>query len=90
VPLSEPALAILHEMIPNNDVQDSGKRYVFPGAKPGRPLSNMAMLELVRRMNAEHTVVGLPLWSDPSQGNRDVVPHGFRSSFRDWAAERTN
>ena len=21
---------------------------------------------------------------------KDIVPHGFRSSFRDWAAERTN
>jgi integrase len=41
-------------------------------------------------MNAERNVVGMPLWSDPSEGNRDVVPHGFRSSFRDWAAERTN
>jgi integrase len=90
VALSEPALAVLHEMILGNDVKDSGKRYLFPGAKPGRPLSNMAMLELVRRMNAERKVVGLPMWSDPSQGNRDVVPHGFRSSFRDWAAERTN
>jgi len=27
---------------------------------------------------------------DPKQGNRDVVVHGFRSSFRDWAAETTN
>lgn len=23
-------------------------------------------------------------------GRRDITPHGFRSSFRDWAAERTN
>lgn len=23
-------------------------------------------------------------------GRKDVTPHGFRSSFRDWAAERTN
>jgi len=27
---------------------------------------------------------------DPKQGNRDVTVHGFRSTFRDWAAERTN
>jgi integrase len=37
-----------------------------------KPLSNMAMLELLRGMRPGHTV------------------HGFRSSFRDWAAERTN
>jgi integrase len=23
-------------------------------------------------------------------GRADVTPHGFRSTFRDWAAERTN
>jgi integrase len=37
-----------------------------------KPLSNMAMLELLRGMSPGHTV------------------HGFRSTFRDWAAERTN
>jgi integrase len=89
VPLSEPALAILREMIPAGH-ESIGRKYVFPGAKPGRPLSNMAMLELVRRMNAEREVVGLPRWKDPKQGGRDVVPNGFRSTFRDWAAERTN
>jgi len=36
------------------------------------PLSNMAMLELMRGMRKGTTV------------------HGFRSSFRDWAAERTS
>jgi integrase len=67
-----------------------GRKFVFRGAKPGRPLSNMAMLELIRRMNAEREVVGLPKWTDPRQGDREVVPHGFRSSFRDWAVEKTN
>ena len=38
----------------------------------GHPMSNMAMLELLRGMNPGLTV------------------HGFRSTFRDWAAERTN
>jgi integrase len=89
VPLSEPALAIIREMIPAGP-ESIGRKYVFPGAKPGRPLSNMAMLELIRRMNAEREVVGQPKWTDPKQGGREVVPHGFRSSFRDWAAERTN
>jgi integrase len=89
VPLSEPALAIIREMIPAGP-ESIGRKYVFRGAKPGRPLSNMAMLELIRRMNAERQVVGLPKWTDPKQGGRDVVPHGFRSSFRGWAAERTN
>ncbi len=45
VPLSEPALAILRAM--------AGVRageHVFPGNRAGRPLSNMAMLMLLRRM----------------------------------------
>jgi integrase len=45
--------------------------YVFPGRRPGRPLSNMALLMLVRRLQY------------------DITVHGFRSSFRDWAAECT-
>jgi len=43
--------------------------YLFPGARRGRPLSQMSMLMLLRRMDCE------------------ITTHGFRSSFRDWAAE---
>jgi integrase len=63
VPLSEPALAIIREMIPAGP-ESIGRKYVFRGARPGRPLSNMAMLELIRRMNAEREVVGLPKWRE--------------------------
>jgi integrase len=66
VPLSERALAVLKLMPQDGDV-------VFPGAKADRPLSNMAMLELVRGLRGKGATV-----------------HGFRSTFRDWAAERTN
>jgi integrase len=88
VPLSEPALAIIREMMPAGP-EIVGRNFVFNGAKPGGPLSNMVMVKLIRRMNGEREVVGLPRWTDPKQGSREVVPHGFRSSFRDWAAERT-
>jgi integrase len=89
VPLSEPAMAIIREMMPAGP-ESVDREYVFRGTKPGRPPSNRAMLELLGRMNAEREVAGLPRWTDPKQSGRDVVPHGFRSSFRDWAAERTN
>jgi integrase len=46
--------------------------FLFAGGKEGAPLSNMAMLELLRRM-----------------GRDDLTVHGFRSIFRDWAAECT-
>jgi integrase len=67
VPLSDATLAILEELmkVHHGDV-------VFPGGKAGRPISNMAMLMLLRRM-----------------GRGDLTAHGFRSTFRDWAAERT-
>jgi hypothetical protein len=46
---------------------------VFP-SRGGRPLSNMSMEMLLRRMKVKV---------------ENVTVHGFRSSFRDWAAEET-
>jgi integrase len=68
VPLSRPALKLLKAMHEGCD----GK-FVFPGQKPGKPLSVMALEMVLRRMKVEAVTV-----------------HGFRSAFRDWAAERTN
>jgi integrase len=68
VPLSGRALAVLVEMKGQRRDDD----YIFPGAKPGRPLSNMVFLMLLRKM-----------------GRDGVTAHGFRSTFRDWCAERT-
>ena len=71
VPLSDTATAIL-EALPRID----DNPYLFPGARQGRPLSSMALLQLMRGMG-----YGV-------NGNRgDYVPHGFRSSFRDWSGE---
>jgi integrase len=67
VPLCDRTIQIL-KSIP----RERGSAFVFPGAGAGKPLSNMAMLELLRGMRTGLTV------------------HGFRSSFRDWAAEATN
>ena len=47
--------------------------FVFPGQRAGKPLSNMALLKLLERMGRRHA----------------ITTHGFRSTFRDWAAERT-
>jgi integrase len=46
VPLSPVAVAIL-QCLPRLD----GNPYVFPGSTAGKPLSNMALLALLRRMN---------------------------------------
>ncbi|MDH5547133.1 MAG: tyrosine-type recombinase/integrase [Gammaproteobacteria bacterium] len=53
--------------------------YIFPGLKKGKPMSNMALLKLMRDMG---------YGTANTHGN--YVPHGFRSSFRDWAGETTN
>lgn len=68
VALSSRALAILGSM---RAVAQS--EYVFPGQRAGRPLSNMAFLQLLKRMQ-----------------RNDLTAHGFRSTFRDWAAEQTS
>ncbi len=66
MPLSDEAVALLKALPRAGD-------YVFPGQRLRKPLSNMALLQALRRMN-----------------RGDLTAHGFRSSFRDWAAERTN
>lgn len=69
VPLCERALAILAEMKIGREPAPTDP--VFPGPRHSDPLSNMAMIAQLKRMNVE------------------VTPHGFRSSFRDWAGEMT-
>jgi integrase len=64
VPLSAAALAILNKVSTGNP-----EDFVFVGRKKS-PLSNMALLMLLRRM-----------------GRNQLTVHGFRSTFRDWAAE---
>jgi integrase len=68
VPLSPAAIAVLNEQMKENDSEG----FVFPGRIAHQALSNMAMLQLLRRM-----------------GRVNITTHGFRSSFRDWAAEQT-
>lgn len=67
VPLSDAAIKLL-EALPRFE----GTNLVFPSPRSGKPLSDMSLSAVTRRMGV------------------DVVPHGFRSTFRDWTAERTN
>ena len=50
VPLSGAALAVLDAVAPLRDA--SANCWLFPGAGQGKPLSNMAMIMLLRRMGA--------------------------------------
>jgi integrase len=64
------------------------------------PLSGAALkvLEQAKADGGEHLFVGSTAGLSNStlfkvlvrMGRTDITPHGFRSAFRDWAAERTN
>lgn len=68
VPLSDAAVTLLRS-VPRIE----GNPYVFPGARQKRPLSNMAMLQMLRGM----------------RDGKGLTVHGFRSTFRDWITETT-
>ena len=68
VPLSEAAVELL-KSLPRIDDESM----VFPGARKGRPLSDMSLSAVLKRMDRS-----------------DLTVHGFRSTFRDWAAEATH
>ena len=53
--------------------QLSSGHFVFEGQRAGQPISDMAMLSLMRKRFPQ----------------MDAVPHGFRSTFRDWAENQS-
>jgi integrase len=57
-------------------------RFIFPGQARGKPLSNMALLTLLKRMNSGAD----KKWTDPASARR-ITAHGFRATFRTWAEE---
>jgi integrase len=67
VPLCDSAIRIIKAMPADGE-------FLFPGGKPGKPLSNMALLKTLERMGVRD----------------DAVTHGFRSAFRDWGSEVGN
>lgn len=83
VPLTAGALKLL-EALPLLE----NSPHIFPSSKPGVKLSDMTLTATIRRINAERKANGDKAWTD-RDGN-EITVHGFRSTFRDWAAERTN
>ncbi|WP_159716402.1 tyrosine-type recombinase/integrase [Geminicoccus flavidas] len=87
VPLSDAALAILRQMAP---LRRSPDDHVFPGPRAKSPLSSMAFLMLLRRMQGKAIEKGkpqAPVWVD--QDGRPITAHGFRATFRTWAGDAT-
>lgn len=58
-------------------------------APRGGMLSDMSLSAVMRRMQEAEVAADRPGYLDPRSG-RPAVPHGLRSTFRDWAAERTD
>ena len=84
VPLSRAALDVLKRI---GDRPNDPDALIFPGKKRdpetrrAKPLAVMTLTMLMRGMPAHFVKVGSEM--------RAATPHGFRSSFRDWAGSET-
>lgn len=83
VPLTDNAVELL-KALPRFE----GTDLVF-AAPRGGPLSDMSLSAVMRRMQETEVAAAQPGYLDP-RSRRPAVPHGLRSTFRDWAAERTD
>src|SRR6056297_2083805 len=81
VPLIAEAVALL-ESLPRME----GSSYVFFAPRGGM-LSAMSISAVMRRMQEAEVKAGRPGYLDP-RTKRPAVPHGLRSTFRQWTAEK--
>ena len=81
VPLTPEAVALLRAL-PRLD----GSEHVFFAPRGGM-LSDMSISAVMRRMQEAQVKAEAPGYLDPTS-KRPAVPHGLRSVFRQWAAER--
>ncbi|PWV60094.1 integrase [Plasticicumulans acidivorans] len=89
VPLTEDAVALLKALPRFED-----NNLVFPASRGGE-LSDMTLAAVIKRMHESETKAGRKGYIDPKQADKNgdpkvATPHGFRSTFRDWAAEQTD
>lgn len=85
VPLTAEALAVLEAMAPKDERRIDA--YIFVAPKGGQ-LSDMTVSAVMRRMQEAAIGAGRRGYLD-ARNKRPAVPHGLRSTFRDWVAERT-
>ena len=81
VALTPEAVALL-DSLPRMD----GTGFVFFAPRGGQ-LSDMSISAVMRRMQDSEVKAGRAGYCDP-QNKRPAVPHGLRSTFRQWAAEQ--
>lgn len=82
VPLSPDAVELLKALPRFED-----NPLVFPAARGGQ-LSDMTLSATMKRMHEAEVGAQRPGFIDP-RNKRPAVPHGLRSTFRDWVAETT-
>ena len=82
VPLNDAAVDLL-ESLPRFE----GSDYVF-SAPRGGAISDMTISATLRRMHKVSIEKDGEGWTEPTTG-RVAVPHGVRSSFKDWARNRS-
>lgn len=82
IPLSPRAVAMLRAL-----PRIEGNPLVFPAARGGQ-LSDMTLSATMKRMHEAEVDEGGAGFLDRTS-KRPAVPHGLRSTFRDWVAERT-
>lgn len=82
VPLSPDAVALLKSL-----PRFEGNPLVFPAARGGE-LSDMILSAAMKRLHQADVDAAGPGFVD-RVSKRPAVPHGLRSTFRDWVAERT-
>lgn len=82
VPLSDAAIKLLKK-------QPHGEEDIYPFANTnGNPLSDMIMSKLIKDMHVANVKIDGQGYFDPKY-DKVAVPHGFRSSFKDWARNLT-
>ncbi len=82
IPLSGGAVVLLQAL-----PRLAGNPLVFPAARGGQ-LSDMTLSAAMKRMHEADIAAGGAGFVDRAS-KRPAVPHGLRSTFRDWVAERT-
>lgn len=93
VPLSDVAVALL-KALPHRE------GLLFPAPRGGQ-MSDATISKVIKRMHATEVKAGRVGWVDPETAETDdngkpmmetasvAVPHGMRSSFKDWARNST-
>lgn len=76
---------MLESIKPYNQLQD----FIFPAPRSGAMLSDMSLTTLIKCMHEQKLNENGLGYIDPKQ-SRVITIHGFRSTFRDWSADKTD